>query len=288
MCLFGGETYELNALDTAFHLTRTSGGRLQVVHVASPPVLFEVLRAADSSSSGEGVTAVLETDARHLADAALALVTKRSTTHAVPLVASHHPILPDQALVTFCPLMGPVARCLPDAGRCVDLIVIGQDGGRGGHTGAVLTALFHTGSPVLVVPSVSDAPLSSTGYARNVAVAWDGSLTASRALRAALPHLSRADSVHLVSVEGMGDPYDATGEAAVLAYLACHGISADFIRAERVAHSIGHILLEKAGDLDADLLVAGAYGYGHMGELSLGSVSNHILKHAHLPLLLAH
>ncbi|ESQ76086.1 hypothetical protein ABAC402_06465 [Asticcacaulis sp. AC402] len=288
MCLFGGKTYERNALDTAFNLARACGGRLQIIHVAPPSVLYEVSRGAMSHAAGPGVIDECEEDAREPADIALAYVTERSAYHSVPLVAIHHPAASDHALATFCSLMGPVDRCLPAAARCVDLIVVGQDGGRGGHTETVLTALFNTGSPVMVVPWVCDSPLSARGYAGKVVVAWDGSLTASRALRSALPHLSHADSVYLVSVEGMGDPYDATGEATVLAYLACHGISAEFIRAERVAHSIGHILLEKAGDLKADLLVAGAYGWGHIGELTLGSVSNHILKHAHLPLLLAH
>jgi len=55
MCLFGGEGYELNALDTAFNLTRACGGRLHILHVAPSPNLYEVTREAISRSSGAGV-----------------------------------------------------------------------------------------------------------------------------------------------------------------------------------------------------------------------------------------
>jgi nucleotide-binding universal stress UspA family protein len=86
----------------------------------------------------------------------------------------------------------------------------------------------------------------------------------------------------------MDDPEDIIGDADIRDYLSSHSISVEFIHCERIAHSIGHILLEKANDLQAGLIVMGAYGHNHIGEMILGGVSNHLLKHSRLPLFLAH
>ena len=51
---------------------------------------------------------------------------------------------------------------------------------------------------------------------------------------------------------------------------------------------MARLLLAKADEIDADLLVMGAYGHSRLRELVLGGVTRHVLAEARLPVLMAH
>ncbi|MGZ3297934.1 MAG: universal stress protein [Asticcacaulis sp.] len=59
------------------------------------------------------------------------------------------------------------------------------------------------------------------------------------------------------------------------------------IEAEYSRDGIGVTLLAQAQALKAQLLVMGAYGHSHLGEMLFGGATDHVLKHGRLPLLLA-
>jgi nucleotide-binding universal stress UspA family protein len=46
--------------------------------------------------------------------------------------------------------------------------------------------------------------------------------------------------------------------------------------------------LSRAADLDADLIVMGAYGHSRMREFVLGGVSRDIFRHMTVPVLMSH
>ena len=52
--------------------------------------------------------------------------------------------------------------------------------------------------------------------------------------------------------------------------------------------SIGDVLLSRASDLGADLLVMGAYGHSRVRELLLGGVTRTVLNSMTLPVLMSH
>jgi nucleotide-binding universal stress UspA family protein len=65
------------------------------------------------------------------------------------------------------------------------------------------------------------------------------------------------------------------------------------IRAELHALTIGSapfgkVLLDKAHDIGAELLVMGAYAHSPLRELILGGVTQYMLDHADLPVLMRH
>jgi nucleotide-binding universal stress UspA family protein len=51
---------------------------------------------------------------------------------------------------------------------------------------------------------------------------------------------------------------------------------------------VGDVLLSRAADLGADLLVIGAYGHSRVRELLLGGVTRSILQSMTLPVLMSH
>ena len=87
--------------------------------------------------------------------------------------------------------------------------------------------LFNSGGPMLMVPYIHKGPLD----ARHVAVAWDGSRLAARALRDALPFLTAAQAVTVIAVnEDRGDMGERSSDQ-VVSHLARRGIEA---RVERL------------------------------------------------------
>ncbi len=184
--------------------------------------------------------------------------------------------------ITWRQEMGPEPVVLAAAGRLVDLIVLSRpDKSMDGQMAASLdAALFDTGRPVLVA-----APVLPAGFAKRVAVAWNGSAEASRVVSAALPYLGKAENVTVLTAPGTDKRAPAE---ALLAYLDLHGVKAAVHSFELHHQSIGHGLLEQAQKLNADLLAMGAYGHSRLREMILGGATRDVLAQASIPVLMAH
>ena len=120
---------------------------------------------------------------------------------------------------------------------------------------------------------------------RTVAIAWNGSVEATRALLGALPLLKQAALLHVLTVPGAGTADEQA--AALAAYLAWHELSVQQ-HALYPETSVGVALLAKAKELGADLLVMGGYGHSRVRELIFGGATRHVLHHYDLPVLIAH
>ena len=103
---------------------------------------------------------------------------------------------------------------------------------------------------------------------------------------AALPLLSRADQVHILSVNEDTGPEPA--QSGLARYLSWHGITATLATFEPDERLIGEALLTEVRRMEADLLVMGAYGHSRLRELVLGGVTRHMLKEDHPPIFAAH
>jgi nucleotide-binding universal stress UspA family protein len=139
--------------------------------------------------------------------------------------------------------------------------------------------------PVLVVPTAYDgAPIGS-----NVLVGWDGSMPAQRAICAALPLLARAGSVTLglVNLERQSELHGDEPGADMALYLARHGVKVNVVVAHTRARE-SDALIDMAGEVHADLMVAGAFGHSRYREWFLGGVTRDLLDSAPVPLLIAH
>jgi nucleotide-binding universal stress UspA family protein len=171
-------------------------------------------------------------------------------------------------------------------GSCVltDLAVVGQtDPDRREPMRDVLieSLLFHARLPVMLIPYAGVRDFRPD----RAVIGWNGSATAARAIRAALPLLALAKSVTVVVVDE-----DRPGLAGreVAAYLARHNITAHLRQIDSPATGAGQALLNFAAEQNADWLVMGAYGHSRMREFLLGGVTRHIIGDATLPVLMAH
>lgn len=173
-----------------------------------------------------------------------------------------------------------VARCA----RLADLVVVGRPVSDR-ELPAVMTlnaALMESGRPLLVTP-----PQMPDVLGRRIAVAWNGSAEAARAVSAALPLLATAEQVHIFSAqESDADPVLAPAE--LRAYLSWHGINAECHSFTASTTHAGEVLLVEVTRQGCDLVVMGAYTHSRLRQLILGGVTRHMLHHAMVPVLMMH
>ena len=99
--------------------------------------------------------------------------------------------------------------------------------------------------------------------------------------------LERARRVHVLSSSDADDA--VSGQRLALdSYLKLHGVEATWHRETGEPELLGELLLSRAFDLEADLLVMGCYGHSRAREWVLGGTSRTVLRSMTLPLLMAH
>ncbi len=182
----------------------------------------------------------------------------------------------------FCHVVGREADEVIRRGRLSDLVIVAKPApGREGVDSTVLeAAMFETGRALLMVPPDVPEP-----FGDNVAVAWDGSREAARAVAAALPILRRAGRVEIMTAQ-TGSVDAKPSELG--RYLARHGIESQTWAFTPGRDPIGKELMIQCAEAGADLLVMGAYGHSRFREMVLGGATRGIIANAALPVLMAH
>jgi nucleotide-binding universal stress UspA family protein len=174
--------------------------------------------------------------------------------------------------------------------RYVDLTILGQLDPDGGDSELLRPRPEHvtlaSGRPILVVPYAGQ--FETVG--RRVLIGWSATREATRAVNDAMPLLIEADVVTVLSIDAREGP-DGHGElpgADISLHLARHGVKATVERTVSAGIPAGDVLLSRAADLGADLLVIGAYGHSRVRELLLGGATRSILQSMTLPVLMSH
>ena len=186
-------------------------------------------------------------------------------------------------------LQGYTAGCVVSHGRYADLVVVGQGGDEDPLSlcdGVADAVLMEAGRPLLVVPWIG----VGSGPVERVLVAWNASREATRALHDAMPFLERAKMVEVLSINpSKSDESEGDVPAVdICRHLARHGITAEAHRLEAREIDAGSLLLSRAADVAADLVVIGGYGHSRLRELVLGGVTRELLAHMTVPVLLSH
>ena len=173
--------------------------------------------------------------------------------------------------------------------RYADMTIVGQadpDAGDGfigelpGHL------LLGVGRPILVVPYTGT--FKTVG--ERVLVAWNASRTATRAVNDALPILQQASQVTVLTINpegGVSGEGDVPGVDLAL-HLSRHGVKAEasWLKADDIG--VAAMLLSRASDFQADLIVMGGYGHSRVREIVLGGATREILEAMTVPILMSH
>lgn len=177
---------------------------------------------------------------------------------------------------------GNEAHIVGEYGRLFDLIVIGRPADPTARWQATCeAALFETGRPVLLT---SAGPVPAIGHV--IAIAWNGSTETARTIALAMPLLAAAARVVVLTVEGgmVGGP----SGREVAAHLQRNGITTRAATIEPAHRSTGEALLAEAANVGADLILKGAYTRSRLRQYVFGGATEHVLRHATVPVLLAH
>lgn len=171
-------------------------------------------------------------------------------------------------------------------GRYCDLLVMGQTRAPG-QAGTLRKdvpeyVLLNGTRPVLVVPASG----ASANVGRQVAVAWNGSREASRALTSSIALLKRANKVTVVLANPGTEDVAGVPGADVGLYLARHGIAVEVMT--HFGDDTEQALLDALGACQADLLVMGAYGHARLREFLLGGATRTMLRRMPVPVWMAH
>lgn len=168
-------------------------------------------------------------------------------------------------------------------GRLVDLIAVAKpDVDRNLGANTLKAALFHSGRPVLMCPPAETPPQV---LGANVALAWNGSAEASRAMAQSMPVIRHAGTVTVLSNGKDAGP--GTTADDVLNYLAAHDVTAQLHDFE-AKPSVGAALLKATAEVGADLLIMGAYGDSHERETMFGGNTQHLVDGSTMPILFSH
>jgi nucleotide-binding universal stress UspA family protein len=168
-----------------------------------------------------------------------------------------------------------------------DVLVIGD----GVRADRVLTrrivdgGVFEARRPLLLVPKSGRTTLKP----RRILLAWNSRTEAAQAAREALDMMTWAEEVHVVLVDPDTSYWVSGGEpgADVAAYLARHGtkvVVEQLLSGDRLVEDV---LERHALEINADLLVMGAYGHSRLRERIFGGVTASILEESKFPVLIA-
>lgn len=184
--------------------------------------------------------------------------------------------------------IGALGSVIADKARMSDLVVLAQPYGPGRDVCDVTMAeatLFGARAPLLVLPADHDGGVAPRG----VVIAWNDSFEAISAVRAAMPFLSQAETVHISIVDPPRHGPDRSDPGGVLAqWLSRHGVRVEISVLAKSMHRVSDVLIRHCADVEAGMVVMGGYGHSRFRETLLGGATREMLEHATVPVLMHH
>jgi len=199
----------------------------------------------------------------------LPLAATASDTHATPSAEFHVET-------------GEDVRWMAAYGLTADLLIAprGVPGDDAVARSILEALLLETGRP-LMIPATTPA----TAMPERIAVAWKPTPQAARAVGLAMPFLSRAKEVVVLTVDE--EPGRRSDVDRLIGYFACHGLKATAERLQPGAGDPAETLINAAA-ARADLLVMGGYGHTRLREWVFGGFTQRVLADAPLAVLMSH
>ena len=173
--------------------------------------------------------------------------------------------------------------------RYADLLVVGQadpDAQTPTPSDLPEAVVLSTGRPCLVVPHIGVRKPPGA----NVMLCWNATRESARAAADALPFLRTAKKVTVLVIDPRTSPngHGAEPGADAAQWLARHGVKVTVQRDVAADSDVGGVILSRAADLDADLIVMGVYGHSRVREMVLGGASRTLLASMTVPVFISH
>ncbi|MDP5359437.1 MAG: universal stress protein, partial [Paracoccaceae bacterium] len=169
--------------------------------------------------------------------------------------------------------------------RFSDLIVLPRPYQDSAEAAVLVEAcLFAAERPVLMIPKGCKAP-DAGGH---ILMGWNDGAEALAAARAALPILEQADVTDICIIDPPAHAADRSDPGGAMAqYLMRHGSRAEVAVLAKTEPYVGDILLRRAREVGAQMIVSGAYGHSRLREAVFGGATRSLLETADRPILMA-
>ena len=180
-------------------------------------------------------------------------------------------------------VLGAALDAAADEARYYDLSVLPWSGDSIAAQDMTQAVVFGSGRPTIAVP-----PKARPETLNHLAVAWDGSRVAARALGDALGLLPEGGRITVLTVQDE-KPLAGPGIAQMLASsLEKRGFAA---QAQEIAlgdRAIAAALQDAALDAGASLLAMGGFGHSRIRDFILGGATKGVFSDLRLPVLISH
>jgi nucleotide-binding universal stress UspA family protein len=165
-------------------------------------------------------------------------------------------------------------------------IVVRSDAKEAPLVGLPERLILGSGRPTLLLPPTID-PEGPLG--QHMAIGWNGSPEAARAVSDAMPFLAAAEEVEVLIVDEdlHRDAYGDAPGTDLARHLARYGVKINVRPLSSDGRDVGKALLDVASELSVDLLVLGAYSHSRFTEAVFGGVTRRALQEARIPALIS-
>ena len=253
---------------SALAVARAFDAHLDFLHVRVDPAAMAATMATDGSGAAmvSGLVERIDEEAGRREDTARQLFQRFCERE--QLATADTPAGQPGPTARWLRQIGDEAYWVREYGRSADLLVIGRPvDAQGVSTDTIEAVLVGTGRPVLIVPAAPLAALPET-----IVIAWKAAPEAARAVTAAMPLLSAAKQILIVTVAEEQGLSDEEG-ARLMTALGWHGLNAStrHLRPDRLGAA--DTLLAAAAEQYA-LIVMGAYGHSRLREWIFGGFTD--------------
>jgi nucleotide-binding universal stress UspA family protein len=277
-----GSNKDDGVFTSALAVARALDAHLNFLHVHLDATAMAANMAADGGGAAmvTGLVERIEEDALRREETAKQLFQRFCERERLAILES--PTAPPGPSAQWHQETGDETYWVTEYGRCADLLVIGRPvEDQGVSIDTIETALLSSGRPVLIPPATPLAALPET-----IIIAWKAAPAAARAVTAAMPLLSKAKQILIVTVaeeEGISDEEGAR----LMTGLRWHGFNASTRHLQPDRRGAADTLLAMAGEHGA-LVVMGAYGHSRLREWVFGGFTRHVMRGADVPVLMMH
>lgn len=266
---------------SALAVARAFGAHLDFLHVRVDAVAVAATMASDGSGAMiTGLVDQMEKAADQREEKAKQLFERFCAREGLPVgePASGRPGPSAQ----WARQIGDEPYGVAEYGRATDLLVIGRPAtAEGGSLETIEGALLKSGRPVLIPPAAPFTALPET-----IVIAWKAAPEAARAVTAAMPFLSTAKQILILTVAEQQGLSDEEG-TRLATNLGRHGLQVSARHLQPNARGAAETLLSAADERSA-LVVMGAYGHNRLREWVFGGFTRRVLRGAQVPVLMMH
>jgi nucleotide-binding universal stress UspA family protein len=215
---------------------------------------------------------------------------KKSATSAEELLSAFQSAAEKEGVfgerITEQCLTSETADVLVEHARLRDLTIVPVPDGDHVAQWYAQSIIFGSGKPTLVMPHVRKR--TGAFALDTVAVAWDFSRPAARAVADALPILKKAKQVYIVTVTNEKSISGRRSAEELARNLVSHDVHVILDTADAGGRGIGEVLTSYVDSVGGDILVMGAYGHSRMRDFILGGATRSMVSKPPVPIFLSH